>query len=436
MIVNIRSEGTRLIGMICLTILLQPAWFFSAQAKAVPASLLKWSEQGPEHIVVVDKSAQKIFVYRRGNPFEPVEAYRCSTGENSGPKTRQNDRKTPEGVYFFTGSHGQEELAPIYGIRAFPIDYPNPFDRRIGKGGYGIWFHGTNKPLKPRDTNGCVVLENEGIEDLARYIRLNETPAIIVSAMDRVSREVLERDADLLERVIEGWRAAWESKDMDRYLSFYGGRFRAQGMDLNQWQAHKSRLARRYDTIRVDMEELQLYRANGLVLAQFRQHYHAGDFESRGRKRLYLVQNSKEYKIIGEVFDREERLTRMASAASADLSSIEGFIETWRAAWEKKDLDTYMAFYDDTFRSSQMNVIQWKRYKAELYGRSGPLSVQISDLKVTGRSERAAHVRFTQDYRSDHYRDVGVKALTLVRRGEYWKIKAETWRPLAKGTLP
>ena len=60
----------------------------------VPASLLKWPEQGSEYAVLVDKSAQKIFLYHRDNPFLPEKTYICSTGERDGAKTKKNDRKT------------------------------------------------------------------------------------------------------------------------------------------------------------------------------------------------------------------------------------------------------------------------------------------------------------------------------------------------------
>ncbi|MFH1490864.1 MAG: L,D-transpeptidase, partial [Pseudomonadota bacterium] len=147
----------------------------------VPGPLLKWPEKGSDYAVLVDKGAQKVWVYHRDDPYRPVKSYTVSTGENDGPKSRQNDRKTPEGIYFFTNAYVERELAPIYGPRAFPLDYPNPVDSIEGKKGYGIWFHGLNKPLKPKDTNGCIALENRDINELADYITLHDTPVVISS---------------------------------------------------------------------------------------------------------------------------------------------------------------------------------------------------------------------------------------------------------------
>lgn len=269
-------------------------------AKTVPSFLLKWPEKGADYIIIVDKSAQKIFLYRRDNIYRPAKVFRCSTGENRGPKSKRNDKKTPEGIYFFTRAYLEKELAPIYGHRAFAIDYPNPLDKIQGRDGYGIWFHGTNQPLKPRDTNGCIVLENGGIDELASYIRIHETPVIITPRIEWGSPDSIKQECDEVEKFIEGWKEAWKNKDISNYLNFYSPRFSAQGTDWHGWKAHKNRPAKKYGKIEVNIDNLQLLKVNGIVLASFDQTYHAAKFENRGKKRLYLAKNSNEWKIIGE----------------------------------------------------------------------------------------------------------------------------------------
>jgi hypothetical protein len=41
-------------------------------------------------------------------------------------------------------------------------------------------------------------------------------------------------------------------------------------------------------------------------------------------------------------------------------------------------------------------------------------------------------MRFDHDYRSDHYRSWGRKSMHLVKRGERWKIRGETWLQTAQ----
>ena len=273
-----------------------------APSSKVPAPLLKWPEKGSEFAVLVDKSLQKVFVYRKDNPNKPHRTYTCSTGENEGPKLREKDRKTPEGVYFFTRAFEKKELLPIYGSRAFALDYPNVIDQREGKNGHGIWFHGLNKPLKPRDTNGCVALENADIDDLANFIRIEDTPVIVSEKIEMVDPSERERERDELIRVIETWRSSWERKEVDRYMALYSPDFTASGKNWHQWKEHKARLAKQYNKIKVDVQNLGILQNDGLVLASFVQKYSNQHFNSTGRKTLYLKHSSR-WRIVGEHFE-------------------------------------------------------------------------------------------------------------------------------------
>jgi murein L,D-transpeptidase YafK len=315
----------------------------------VPAGLLKWPEKGSAYAIIVDKSSQKVFVYRRDKPFEPVRTFNCSTGENDGPKSIKGDRKTPEGIYFFTRTIEKKDLALRYGSLAIPLSYPNLVDRREGRGGYGIWFHGTNKPLKPHDTNGCIAMENEDIDELASYITLNDTPALIYSTMEMADSEEVEKEGHALADLIERWRIAWEEKDIDTYASFYSSRFRGGGKDWTEWKEYKRSLAKKYSSIDVGLENLRILKNGGLIVATFRQKYAAGGFHNVGDKTLFLQKNSDEWKIIGETF-RTPPITRVAAVQKRAVSAteeeslavteqIKAPTASWKKACEKKQLD-------------------------------------------------------------------------------------------------
>jgi murein L,D-transpeptidase YafK len=402
--------------------------------RLVPAPIVSWPENGSDYIVLVDKSAQKIFLYHRNDPFVPHKIYRCSTGENDGPKTKKNDRKTPEGIYFFTKSYVDRELSSTYGVRAFPIDYPNVIDKKKGRKGYGIWFHGTNEPLKPKDTNGCIVLDNQSIDQLATFIKLHDTPIIISPKMEMIHSQSHEKDRRELEKVVEDWKRAWESKEIDRYMSFYNPRlFSAGGKDWNQWKRHKTLLAKRYKQIRVEIEDLQLLKLDSVVLARFRQRYSTAGFESQGEKRLYLEQNSDQWKIVGEFFDKSyiKRITTRRRPLSPS-QEIKRLIYQWRQAWEQKDIDTYISYYDPQFRSRGMDIKAWKQHKENLSRRYRSLRIAIHDLKLDQVSNRSARATFKQDFRADIYHDYGLKLMFLTKEGEHWRIKREEWHPLSR----
>ena len=433
-----------LLTLISLLITLDPNPAFAGTGKKsgdkqglIPASILRWPENISNYAILVDKSAQRVFVYHRNNLFSPFRVFRCSTGENDGPKSRKNDRKTPEGIYFITNAYEERDLSPIYGIKAFPIDYPNLIDRKQGKGGYGIWFHGTNKPLKPQDTNGCIVLDNPKINEMANYIQINRTPVIIGSKIEMIDPERLQEKKRELENIIQGWRRDWAKKRLDRYMSYYSSRFLSRRKDWQDWKAHKARLAKKYKEIRVEIENLQPFQNDGIVLAKFNQRYSTPVFESYGEKRLYLRQNSNQWKIVGEFF-REQKIKRVAQKRPrlSSLEEIERFVSLWKEAWEKKALKAYLSCYDSSFRSRGMDLKAWKRHRRRLNRKYRSLKIGVTDLTIIQLSEKQAIASFKQDYRADGYHDFGLKKIFLIRKGKHWKIKKEQWSTLKRKSRP
>ena len=59
---------------------------------SIPAIFLEWGNGAPDYAILLDKSLQKVMVYRKDNLFIPEKVYTCSTGENGGPKSKKNDR--------------------------------------------------------------------------------------------------------------------------------------------------------------------------------------------------------------------------------------------------------------------------------------------------------------------------------------------------------
>jgi murein L,D-transpeptidase YafK len=467
----------------------------------VPAPLLKWPEKGSEYAILVDKSLQKVFVYHKNNPYKPYRTYTCSTGENEGPKLRENDRKTPEGVYFFIRAFDKKELLPIYGSRAFALDYPNVIDRKEGRNGHGIWFHGLGRPLKPRDTNGCVAMENADIDDLAKFIRIEDTPVIVSEKIEMVDPSEMEKQLDEVLRVIETWRISWERKDIDKYMSLYSPDFTASGKNWPQWKDHKARLAKQYKKIRVEVQNLQVLQNDGLVLASFVQKYSNEYFSSMGRKTLYLKHGSR-LRIVSESFEGAELkppikrevpapeegepvrvakepevqagepqavaaktvptitveemksvLAKKEPPAAAEESKpsplnkeprpaeevhkdLKRVIETWKKAWEQRDLATYMSFYDSGFQSRGMDFKAWKRHRGKLNQKYRSITVGISNLTIEQTSAVMASVSFTQKYEADDYEDEGLKSLLFIKKGKDWKIREEEWKPLDQESRP
>lgn len=399
----------------------------------IPDSFLYFSPRNPGQALLVEKATQRAYLYRSTNLAHPFRIYPCSTGENGGPKSVKDDKRTPEGIYYVTNSFKEQELASIYGVRAFPIDYPSPLDHELGRKGYGIWIHGTNEPLKPRDTNGCVVFRNKDILELSRYIHMRQTPIIITQKINFVEKGRLQGEGAELKKLVMEWIEAWRVSQIERYMSFYGKDFVAQGKNWHQWRAHKKRLGEKYGSIDIGIDDLQIFRENGVVLARFTQTYKADGFFSNGVKRLYLLKKSPEWKITYEFFTRQRKLAGKVPAEAAsnrELSAIKRLISRWQEAWQEKDIEGYMAAYAKDFFAIGLDREGWRRHKSELNRKYRRIRLEVRNLRIKLMSSKRAIVRFDQEYSSDRLHDHGRKTMQLVKRDGRWRIKKETWVPL------
>lgn len=262
-----------------------------------PASLIGLGD----YAIIVEKSSQKLYLY--DGDYKLIKTFHVTTGQRQGNKTAQGDRKTPEGIYFFTLVKDDRELLPEYGVMALPINYPNFIDAISHKNGNGIWLHATNqptRPLKPYDTRGCVVAANEDIVELAEYIKLQTTPMVIVDKIEHDSLEKIKATRQEIDRFIEKWQTSWEEKDLENYMDSYSKSFRTNGMDWLGWKKYKNTLNHQYSYINVSLSDIRILRHTNHVVASFIQRYKNNNLASVGIKRLYLIKENERWEIIGE----------------------------------------------------------------------------------------------------------------------------------------
>ena len=152
----------------------------------VPRYLLQMHPE-QKHAVVVDTQKSRLYLYQndKGTP-RFVADYYISQGKLGAEKSREGDKKTPIGVYHVTSSLPRQKLTDFYGSGAFPINYPNEWDKRQGRNGHGIWLHGTPSAQyarAPESTDGCVVLSNPEMGRLLQMPELRMTPVIIAATL-------------------------------------------------------------------------------------------------------------------------------------------------------------------------------------------------------------------------------------------------------------
>jgi hypothetical protein len=140
------------------------------------------SDEPPGHLLIVEKALQRLTLFALADGLKPILSLPCATGENHGTKNLSGDRRTPEGVYFITEVFADTKIT-IFGSRAYRLDYPNIFDLHAGRGGDGIFIHGTNKELTPYSTNGCITLDNLDLDQLAPYLEVRNLPVLVINAL-------------------------------------------------------------------------------------------------------------------------------------------------------------------------------------------------------------------------------------------------------------
>jgi L,D-peptidoglycan transpeptidase YkuD (ErfK/YbiS/YcfS/YnhG family) len=103
-------------------------------------------------------------------------------GEKGAGKQIEGDKKTPHGIYQLLDRIPQDILPDLYGIGALNMNYPNPIDRKLGRTGHGIWFHGSPSATyvrAPLSSDGCVVLSNDDMQLMLSAATAQQTLVII-----------------------------------------------------------------------------------------------------------------------------------------------------------------------------------------------------------------------------------------------------------------
>jgi murein L,D-transpeptidase YafK len=260
------------------------------------------------HALVVDSRHSRLYVFGNDKGLPRLVAdYYVTLGKNGMEKTREGDQKTPVGVYHVTANLPRKKLTDFYGAGAFPINYPNEWDRRQGRGGYGIWLHGVPSDVyarPPRASDGCIVLSNPDLESVGRHLQVGLTPVIIADELEWSDSGTIEKERASLAGALEQWRADWQSRDTERYLAHYSSRFASkEGQNFDGWAAHKRKVNGAKRWIKVDVGRVAMFRyprERDFVVVTFDQDYRSDGLSNVMKKRQYWVKEGATWKIIYE----------------------------------------------------------------------------------------------------------------------------------------
>ncbi|MBK8015338.1 MAG: L,D-transpeptidase family protein [Betaproteobacteria bacterium] len=232
--------------------------------------------------------------------------YYITIGKNGVEKSREGDKRTPVGVYHVTANLPRAKLTDFYGSGAFPLNYPNEWDRRNGRDGHGIWLHGTPRDTysrPPRASDGCVVLTNQDLESIEKYLQVGVTPVVIANDVQWVSNADVGQSRAELETAIEQWRNDWESLQTDRYLGHYASGFSSGSAGLAEWAAQKRQVNAGKQWVKVKLDDVSLFLYPGqqpLAVSTFTQDYRSNNLSNVMKKRVYWIREGSRWKIIQE----------------------------------------------------------------------------------------------------------------------------------------
>ena len=157
-------------------------WFDRPPPGHLPDVLI---EAAPDRtkVLVADTAHSRLYLFdwSDGGWTKSGDWY-ASSGRGGPSKRREGDLKTPLGVYFVTMWVADRYLPNLYGAGALGLNYPNEWDLRRQRNGYGIWIHGEPHGLKsrpPRWSQGCLIISNLALETLVAAIEEQSIPVII-----------------------------------------------------------------------------------------------------------------------------------------------------------------------------------------------------------------------------------------------------------------
>lgn len=276
-------------------------------ATHLPRQILQLARD-QKYAFLADASRARLYLFENvdGEPRLKADFY-MTIGKNGTDKRSEGDLRTPMGFYRIASELPRKGLADLYGAGAFPLDYPNEWDRAQGRGGHGIWLHGVPSDTysrPPRSSEGCVVVTNPDLREISRWVQPGVTPILITDRADWLDRSAWEKARkDLLTR-LQSWQSTWEAQSADDFLGHYDAAF-LQGPGRS-WAETKRRNITGKGWIKVGLEDISLFifpaSADGHAVAysEFTQRYSSDRLSSVARKRLYWHLDNHQWRVVME----------------------------------------------------------------------------------------------------------------------------------------
>jgi hypothetical protein len=302
----------------------------------------------PSVFMTVDMGRQRAVIIRnKDKEFQKIKDMPCTTGMRGGGKLLEGDRKTPEGVYFLEGKATGGLDFDSFGNTAYPLSYPNPVDRIQGKTGNGIMIHGRGRSFGPRQTLGCVVLENDDVDTLDRHVRLHATPVIIAESVTLKSGAGMGPPPEIALGTW-GWTKARERRENAFFEIYDPVRFeKSSGASFDRFRHNILREFSGAKWVDIRIENLQVIPGPDYMVAVFAERTFPGG--QQGWRRLYWMRHVELWKIVGEEWIPQNLGGSVNYEAMVGKEIRKRLLEC-EQAWDRGDIKALLQVYDRTGR--------------------------------------------------------------------------------------
>jgi hypothetical protein len=302
----------------------------------------------PSVFMAVDMGRQRAFVVRnKDGELKKIKDMPSTTGMRGGGKLLEGDRKTPEGVYFLEGKATGALDFDSFGNTAYPLSYPNPVDRIQGKTGNGIMIHGRGRSFGPRQTLGCVVLENDDVDTLDRHVRIHATPVIIAESVTLKSGAGIGPPPEILLGTW-GWAKARERRENAFFEIYDPVRFeKSSGTSFARFRQSVLSEFSGAKWVDIRMQDLQVIPGPDYMVAVFAERtFPHGE---QGWRRLYWMRQVELWKIVGEEWI-PQNLGGSVNYEDMVGKEIRKRLRECEQAWDRGDIKALLQVYDRTSR--------------------------------------------------------------------------------------
>jgi len=265
--------------------------------------------QSINNLIYVDTSKSRLYLFEIKNHtlIKIFDEY-ASIGKNGSGKNLEGDKKTPLGVYTL-GRKITQPLSDFYGDGAFPIDYPNVYDKLLNKTGHGIWIHGTPKDTysrAPKSSDGCIVISNENLNILESILKDKNTK-VIVSKLSYDQYFATKNKIDnhnTFMSYFESWINNWTLQNYSAYIAFYDSNARYNSKTFDIWSSKKKTVFENTNDIQIAIDNLTIIdypeEEDYVKYVEFTQTYNSDLLKQTSQKKQIWRKFNNEWKIISE----------------------------------------------------------------------------------------------------------------------------------------